>query len=202
MLRRFFGRIAAFPVFYDLIQAAAGDGVVQTRIGAVLRQVPERALLIDLGGGTGLAGRSAGSALYVCVDMDAAKLRRFVKVQNSGARAVAGDAARCPIATGVADAVMAVKLTHHLDEAQFAAMFREAARIVRPGGLLLLADAVRSDRLASRLLWKLDRGAYPRSSRVIQDAAASWFAPSRVEEFSVTLRHRFLLWVGSRIPTA
>ena len=167
-----------------------------------MRQVPDRAVVIDLGGGTGLASRSAGSAVYVCVDMDSAKLRRFARGQGPETRAVAADATNCPIGTGMADVVMAVKLTHHLDEAQLAGMLREAARIVRPGGLLLLADAVRSDRLASRLLWKMDRGSYPRSSRAIQDAAGRWFAPSRAEEFSVTCRHRFLVWVGSRAPAA
>lgn len=202
MLRSVIERIAAFPIVYDAIQAAAGDAVVQQRIAACVGELPARARVVDLGGGTGLAGRSCDAALYVCVDLDAAKLRRLVTARRPGARAIAGDAAHCPIGTGVADAVLAVKLTHHLDEPQLAAMFREAARIVRPGGVFLLADAVRSDRLASRVLWSLDRGAYPRTSRAIRDAAGSCFAPLRVEEFSLALRHRFLVWVGSRSSPA
>jgi SAM-dependent methyltransferase len=198
VLRRLLARVAAHPKAYDLIQAVAGDDVLQKKIAECLRELPVRSRLVDLGGGTGLAARSARADMfYICVDVDAGKLRRFV-TQRGGARAVVGDATRCPMRAAAADAVMVLKLTHHLDQAQLAAMMSEAARIMRPGGLLVLADAVKADRLASRLLWKLDRGAYARRSDAIQQAAASSFAPIRVEEFSVPFRHRFLLWVGSR----
>jgi SAM-dependent methyltransferase len=144
-----------------------------------------------------LAARSVPKdVIYVCLDLDPAKLQRFVRGHNA-ARALAADATRCSIRTGVADAVMAVKVTHHLDDAQLVAMVSEAARIIRPGGTLIVLDAVRTDRVASRLLWTLDRGAYPRSPEAIQSAIRSAFTPVHVETFTARFRHQFLLCVGS-----
>jgi SAM-dependent methyltransferase len=198
VIRRLLARIAANPRVYDIIQASAGDDVVQQKLAECLGALPVGSRLIELGGGTGLAAGSArDDVVYVCLDLDAGKLERFVR-QNRGARAVAADATRCPIQTGVVDAVMAVKVTHHLDDAQLATMISEAARIVRPGGTLIVVDAVRTDRVASRVLWKLDRGAHPRRAEAVQAALLSGFTPIHVEEFSVRFRHRFLLCVGSR----
>jgi SAM-dependent methyltransferase len=143
-----------------------------------------------------LAARSVrADIVYVCLDLDRDKLRRF-RQQHRGARALAADATRCPIQTASADAVMAVKVTHHLDDAQLAAMVAEAARILRKGGTLIIVDAVRAKRVASRLLWSLDRGAYPRTPDAIQSAIASAFTPAHVEDFTVRFFHQFLLYVG------
>jgi SAM-dependent methyltransferase len=202
MFKQLIARIAAIPRVYDLIQAAAGDDVVQERVARYLRALPAQSRLVELGGGTGLAARSArDDTMYVCVDLDPDKLQRFVR-QHRGARALVGDATQCPIRTGAADAVMAVKVTHHLDDTQLAAMVSEAARIVRPGGTLIVVDAVRADRVASRLLWELDRGAYPRRAEAIRAAVTSRFTPIHVEEFSARFLHRFLLCVGSRGASA
>jgi SAM-dependent methyltransferase len=198
VLRTLLGRIAAIPRVYDLIQTAAGNDVVQKRLAECLQALPVRSRLIELGGGTGLAAGAVRDDIeYVCLDLDAAKLQRFVR-QHRGARVVAADATRCPIRTGAADAVMAVKVTHHLDDTQLVAMVQEAARIVRPGGTLIVVDAVRTSRVASRVLWKVDRGVHPRTADAIRAAVASGFTPIHVEEFSVTFRHQFLLCVGSR----
>ena len=196
MLNRLASRIAAVPRIYDCIQTVAGDDVVQRKLGDWLRTLPPRSRLIELGGGTGLAAQSVrDDVVYVCLDLDRDKLQRFVR-QHRGARALAADATRCPIRAGAADAVMAVKVTHHLDDAQLAAMVAEAARILRHGGMLIVVDAVRTKRIASRLLWSLDRGAYPRTADAIQSAIASAFAPVHAEDFSIRFFHQFLLYVG------
>jgi ubiquinone/menaquinone biosynthesis C-methylase UbiE len=198
VLRALLARIAAIPPVYDLIQAAAGEAIVQQKLASCLRVLPAGSRLIELGGGTGLSARSTRQdSIYVCLDLDVGKLQRFVQ-QHRGARAVAGDATRCPIGTGVADAVMAIKVVHHLDDSQLAAMVDEAARMMRCGGTLIVVDPVLMHRLGSRLLWRYDRGAYPRSAARIQTALRRRFTPLKVEEFSVTFRHQFLLFVGSR----
>lgn len=118
---------------------------------------------MDVGGGTGLSddlGLEYGQ--YICVDNDQIKLNAFQRKHPRG-QAVRADARRLPIAGGVVDLVMCKSVSHHLDDSAAPQFFEEAARVLKPGGRFVFVDAVAApSRLRSRLLWRYDRGAFPR----------------------------------------
>jgi SAM-dependent methyltransferase len=100
--------------------------------------------LIDLGCGMGTFTIEAAQrgAFGVGVDPAPAALRAARSVAAaegaSGARFVRADAARLPFPGGAADIVLAADLTEHLDDVTLARILREAARVLREGGRLVL----------------------------------------------------------------
>jgi SAM-dependent methyltransferase len=65
------------------------------------------------------------------------------------------------------DEVVTIATTHHLDDAQLARMVGEALRVCRPGGHLHIIDAilpVSPNFLFKRVWFRLDRGAFPRTT--------------------------------------
>jgi ubiquinone/menaquinone biosynthesis C-methylase UbiE len=62
------------------------------------------------------------------------------RVPSSAARLVHADAARAPWADGSFDAVVAAHLLGHVPGDIAAAVMREAVRLLRPAGVLVVAD--------------------------------------------------------------
>ena len=105
------------------------------------------AVLVDLGCGAGLlAPHVAGKGYrHVGVDLTASALR---SAAAHGVTAGRGDAAAVPLADGCADVVVAGEILEHVPDLPAAA--REACRLLRPGGLLVI-DTIAATGLA-RLL--------------------------------------------------
>jgi SAM-dependent methyltransferase len=198
-MNRLMERWVRSPAVYDLVQRLAGDARLRKRLAPHARALPAGATVVDIGGGTGLWYQPALAIRYICLDLDWLKLRRF-KGRWPDGRAVVADATRCPLRSSTADAVVCMKVTHHLDDGGLDGVLREAARILRPGGVLLLADAVQSPRLVSQLLWRLDRGSHPRTADAIRRSLTSKFAVTDVEPFRIPLFHEFVLCVARREP--
>ena len=153
--------------------------------------------VLDIGGGTGLVAHAFQGRQYICLDVDLDKLRGLnARLPDCGA--VAGDATRPPIADGSIDVVVCTKVTHHLDDRQLTAMLAETARIHRVGGTLVLADAVASDRVMSRLLWAFDRGSYPRPLERLSGFLTSAYRVAHQQQFRLGLFHDFWLCVAER----
>lgn len=197
--RRWLEPLVHSPVLYDAIQLIAGDRRFNARLAPHLRSVARGARLVDLGGGTGLVRDSA--ARYVCLDLDPQKLRRF-RAKAPRGLAVAADATACPFGDHTVDAVLCAKVVHHLDERQLGALVAEAARILKPGGVLIVADAVRSTRVIPRALWALDRGSFPRSAVEIRRALDERFDVEGTDAFRLGLFHDVFLCWGRPIATA
>ena len=62
-------------------------------------------------------------------------------------------------------------------------------------GLFIIRDAVKSGRIPGRLLWMLDRGAFPRPQDQLEAALRAHFDIVHEEEFAIL--HRYVLWVGN-----
>ena len=102
------------------------------------------------------------------------------------ARPLQGDATCLPVRDGVADVVALSSVTHHLTDPQLDSVFSEAARVLRPGGVLFVCDAVWSpSHRAGRLLWRYDRGSHPRTTEQIDAALTRTFRVVQKSEFSV-----------------
>jgi SAM-dependent methyltransferase len=181
---------------YDLVQHFAGDRRLLARLTPHLDGLPSNALLVDLGGGTGLMRRGS-SATYVCVDLDLDKLRRFRRGRSNGL-AVVADAGACPFPTARCDVVLCAKVVHHLDDSVLRATLSEAARILKSDGTLILVDAIRSNRWMPRLLWRLDRGSFPRSANEIRTAVAADFRILDWDQFRLAPFHDIVLCTARR----
>jgi len=101
--------------------------------------------IVDVGAGpiryTGAlaAAISAGTVRYLAVEPDAVALATSATALPGG-HFVRGVAESLPVADGVADAVMLLRSYNHLRD--LARSFHEAARVLRPGGTLLVVDNV------------------------------------------------------------
>ena len=94
---------------------------------------PEHSV-VDVGAGTGQASRmlSAMGAHVVAVEADAS-MAQVLRSRSDGVETKLGTAEALPVASGSADLVLAVSAWHWFDQH---AAFDEAARVVRPGGVL------------------------------------------------------------------
>jgi SAM-dependent methyltransferase len=125
-----------FETFLGRIEAS----VVEREIAFLKRQLPANGRVLDLCCGPGRHAAPLAAAGYgvVGVDLDAAALR------DAAARApnavfVRGDMRGIPLATGALDAVICMWQSFgQFDDDDNMSTFREMARVLRPGGALVL----------------------------------------------------------------
>ena len=137
------------------------------RIANVFSLLPDLAgrTLLDLGCGMGTftieaAGRGA-RAIGVDPAPAAVRAARAVAAAERAERAhfIRADAARLPVHEASADVVLAADLTEHLDDVTLARILREAGRVLRAGGRLVLYTPDRQhafERLRERGIMKQD----------------------------------------------
>lgn len=189
--------LASYPWVYDQIQRAAGVRQVHARMS---RQLPTEGAdyVVDVGGGTGAmrAIWPAGSR-YVCLDIEMPKLRGFrAKVEDG--LALQSDATRMPIADGCAGSVVCMAVAHHLTDGMLADVLRESARVLRPGGRVFFLDPVfAQSRRIGRMIWRLDRGSYPRTADTLRRVFSEHFQVAHWEQFAIY--HEYVFAVGVRV---
>jgi SAM-dependent methyltransferase len=130
------------PVAEDYSAAAAGwargPERIYTRMAQLLVQWSPIPLVgrvvLDVGAGTGLAGRAvqAAGGRVLAVDLAAAMLRA------TGTPGVVADLRRLPVRTGAVGAVVAAFSLNHI--ARPATGFREARRVTEQGGTVLASS--------------------------------------------------------------
>lgn len=120
--------------------------------------------LLDLGCGMGTftieaAGRGGHAVGVDPAPAAVSAAAAMAAAEGSEARFVRADAALLPMAEQVADVVLAADLTEHLDDVTLARILREAGRVLRPGGRLVLYTPDRQhafERLRERGVMKQD----------------------------------------------
>ena len=102
------------------------------------------ARILDVGGATGVYAAPLAEAGYDVTVVDPVPGHVAAAGRAAGVTAVVGDARALPVPDGSADAVLMLGPLYHLaDRGDRLAAWREAARVVRPGGLVAGAVIVR-----------------------------------------------------------
>jgi erythromycin 3''-O-methyltransferase len=127
-----------------------GDGTADEAPVAVRRlvetlaaELPRGGTTLDVGNGLGaqdpVIARATRAAALIAVNITESQLRAGRdRLREAGARAVAGDATRLPIADGRVDGLISVEAAFHFPSRSM--FFAEALRVLRPGGVLSMSD--------------------------------------------------------------
>ncbi|GLY47422.1 class I SAM-dependent methyltransferase [Lentzea sp. NBRC 102530] len=132
--------------FYDLLHRVSALGRVHAEMVALARLRPGQRVL-DVGCGTGnllraTAKRHPDVELFG-VDPDLKMLARAErKLRTAGARLDRGYAQELRFPDASFDVVFSSLMLHHLDTSSKDEMLAEVRRVLKPQGLLVLADAV------------------------------------------------------------
>ena len=174
---------------FDALEARFKDEVPADdfRLSAILRHLGpvQGRLVLDLGCGKGrftsrLAGRGAR---VIGLDVSGAMLRA---AKVAGLPVALGSIRRLPIPDASVDAVLFVEVLEHVSPADLPGVLAEAARVLRPGGTVVIVDknAASLDPirpwLPASLVKRVDerkgRWMYPPGSSVRE----RWFRPGQV----------------------
>lgn len=189
--------LASQPLVYDCIQRVVGQKANLNKISAYTKTM-RPCTIVDVGGGTGAAQNlwPAGSR-YICLDIEMPKLKLF-RSKNPNGFALLSDATRMSIATGSIDVVLCMCFVHHLTDEMIDQTFSEALRILRVGGSVILLDAIfKHERRIGRILWKLDRGSYPRTAETLYEKLGANFRIIHWEQYAIY--HEYAFGIGVRV---
>ena len=141
-VQKFFERVATD---WDTMRLAYYDERVIEKMAEV-SGVDENSEVADVGTGTGFVAAGLAPRVKRVVGIDSAPAMLEVARENlralsvSNVDLVVGDAARLPLEDSSVDAAVANMVLHHAEDP--AAMLREMARVVRPGGTVAVTDEV------------------------------------------------------------
>jgi ubiquinone/menaquinone biosynthesis C-methylase UbiE len=192
MLTEVVHRIASHPWVYDMMQKLAGRDRNYQRLAPYLAHAAGKTLL-DLGAGTGECARLAPpSATYIWLDKDPEKLRGFHD-KSLGGLALLGEAGCIGLKDKSVDVALCQCVSHHLTNSELHNTFREVARVCRTRFIFLDAINMPSSTI-SNLLWKYDRGSYPRAVADLRSVIAQYFQVEHEEQYSIY--HHYWLCTG------
>ena len=174
------------PRLYDFHQRYGGARRIADQVATAFRAMDGRTL-VDVGAGTGMVARMLPPGTrYVWLDNDRLKLRGFLS-KSLDCLAVLGDATQLPFSDRAADWTSMVEVSHHLPDDALRACFAEAARVTRDR--FLFVDALRSDRIRSNLMWRVDLGRFPRREQALLALLRESFELEQIVRFHVNHDH-------------
>ncbi len=198
MLRTGIARVAANPMAYELIQRAVGGRGLDRVLASLIDQYTggkATGVVADVGGGTGRARVLWPRGwTYLCLDSDPAKLN-VRHMSEPSDRYLVADATQMPLDDRSCDAVLLKFVSHHLDDGELGVALKEVRRVLTPRGVLIVVDAVwRPARVLSRILWRYDRGSFPRTLAALREHVAGEFDLIREDEFAAI--HAYVAFAG------
>jgi SAM-dependent methyltransferase len=204
MLTRILHAIAADARVYDLIRFVFGSRLSERRLRTQAAEIVASSsrnplVVLDVGGGTGrLEAIWPPDALYICLDPDRRKIEGFVQRHGSGV-AVIGSGKHLPFRDGSIDVALLIAVSHHLADDVLDNVVREIHRVLRPDGRLIYLDAIwNPHHLTGRILWRYDRGAFPRPIQRLRARLQRYYTCQTRERYAML--HDYILWVGRPIP--
>jgi ubiquinone/menaquinone biosynthesis C-methylase UbiE len=193
MLHSLAHKIVSQPRVYDWVQKAVGAEAVGRFLAPHLKESAGHSLL-DVGAGTGNNLRLLpDSTRYIWMDNDTQKLSGY-RAKQSCELGVLGDATQLSFRDKCIDYGLCTAVFHHLNDAELSRLVDELGRVIRRR--LIALDAVECvDRPMSNLLWKYDRGSFPRTGERIRAALGRRFDLEFVDE--LTVYHRYILCIAN-----
>ncbi len=177
--------LAARPRFSDLARSAVEGGFREHH--ALIRRTfptaPESVL--DLGCGSGIHAPVFAAASYLGVDIQAPFIRRALQ-KSPGHRFAVMDARKLALPDTSFDAVLLSGVIHHLPDVDAAHVLKEAARVLRPEGRLLMWEDIPargSWNLIGRAVHRLDVGGIIRRPEGYARLLEGSFEIHQAEEF-------------------
>jgi ubiquinone/menaquinone biosynthesis C-methylase UbiE len=191
-------RLLDHPRLYELVQRAAGVQRTKELLHPYFDEIGQ-ATVLDVGAGTGIyADLVPDEASYVAVDMNAEKLRRVTERWPERETVVA-DATSLPFEDRSFEHGVCIALAHHLDDRGLTRLVDELARVVTQR--VLFVDPIWEPRsVRGRLLWRVDRGAYPRSADVLHTALERRFVIELSRRYSIHHHYLFCVLNPARRP--
>ena len=173
-------RLLDRPWVYRLQRAVLAPGntrAFHAKFRDLLTRLPTAEHVLDVG--CGPASWLFDLGLHpVGVDVSLSYMQEY---RGRGERAVVGSADALPFAAGSWDGVWSIGVLHHLPDAVAAAAVAEMLRVCRPGGYVVVLDAVMPRRAWGQPLAyairRLDRGRFVRSEdalRALFPAGVAW----------------------------
>jgi ubiquinone/menaquinone biosynthesis C-methylase UbiE len=186
-------RLVSIPVIYDFSQKLAGGNISQQILRQELSCLPETGSALDVGGGTGrLRPFLPPRWRYTCLDTDPKKLKGFKKNYEKD-QSIKASGCHMPVPDQSYDICLMKSVTHHLNTEDLAASLKEIKRVLRPGGLLILVDAIWCpSNVRGRTLWCLDRGNFPRTKEALTNHLTNNFLIERKRFWRVN--HNYALF--------
>jgi SAM-dependent methyltransferase len=138
------------PAFaYSPVSGLRGRSRERNLFSRVRGRLPTTPVVIEMGAGDSrTAAGLLGPARYIATDVSSHALRAGRALLSPDAVSVQCDAVEWPFRPGSADLVLILGVLHHLSD--WRAALDRACRTVRPGGFLLLHEAVTKPRVLSR----------------------------------------------------
>jgi len=160
-----FCRLLDWPLLYRLSQTLLAPGAeknVTRKIRDCISRLPPAQCVLDVG--CGPASWLWRVGVYpVGLDLTADYTKAF---RRQGHSVITGSAAALPFRDGSFDGIWSIGLLHHLTDNVARQAVREMLRVCRPGGYLVVFDAVLPEpawqRPLAYALRKMDRGGYVR----------------------------------------
>jgi erythromycin 3''-O-methyltransferase len=155
---------------------------VRRLVETIAEELPRGGVVLDVGNGLGaqdpVIARVAEPRTLVALNITESQLRAGrAELQEAHAFPVNGDAVNIPLRDGSVDGVISVEAAFHFSSR--AAFFREARRVLRPGGVLTMSDvpAQRRPRTPAELLAGISQlrvwGLRPSAAASAQEIAAA-----------------------------
>lgn len=190
-------RLVAHPFVYDLVQQAVGIKKIQARIATHIPALTQNANVVDIGGGTGIERTQFSVGVrYICLDIDKQKLDGYA-AKFGADNAIQADGTYLPLQDKCADFTLMIFVTHHIRDIFLDQLIAENARVLKPTGTCLFVDPVwQPNRSVGRLLWRYDRGSYPRSFDNLHQKIAKHFSNVAFERFAVL--HEYGLYIAKK----
>ncbi len=188
----FLDRVVGDPRVYDLVQRTLGLERLRRRVRPFLETL-ETGSLLDVGAGTANFLPVIPAHLeYLALDVDPLKLAGL-RSKHPAVQTILASGTSMPLADASVDHALCVDVSHHLPDDELGALFAEIARVVRR--TLVFVDALKVPRVASRLLWGIDRGSHPRPLETLRASLAASFDVTTLETF--TIHHSYVLVVAT-----
>jgi ubiquinone/menaquinone biosynthesis C-methylase UbiE len=145
--------------------------------------------VVDIGCGGGVLVRAlaARGARVTGVEITESQLAAAVRDDNgSGARYVVGLAQRLPLEDASVDVVAFMRALHHVPPADMLSALREAGRVLRPGGVVYIAEPLaEGDFFELTSLVEDEREVRAAAQRAIADAADAGLDRAETREYDV-----------------